>query len=62
MKKATIQLLGDDGTYEKIEVDVNEDGTVDIPDEVAAKGATLACWLGIHAYANGVCLNCGKKR
>lgn len=23
---------------------------------------TLGCLLGIHAWKNGVCVNCGKKR
>lgn len=26
------------------------------------RAATLACLLGLHAYSNGVCVNCGKKR
>lgn len=30
--------------------------------KVSAKGPTLACFFGLHAWVNGVCINCGKKR
>lgn len=23
---------------------------------------TLACFFGLHAWVDGVCINCGKKR
>ena len=30
--------------------------------QVKAKGPTLACFFGLHAWVNGVCINCGKKK
>lgn len=30
--------------------------------EATAKGPTLACFFGLHAWVNGVCINCGKKK
>lgn len=30
--------------------------------KVIMRGPTLACLIGLHAYSNGVCVNCGKKR
>lgn len=60
-KEVVIQMLADDNTYEILRGSV-EDGQFKIDNEAALRGPTLACWIGIHAYANGVCLNCGKKR
>lgn len=42
------------GTLEGVQEDDNY--------KVIMRGPTLACLIGLHAYSNGVCVNCGKKR
>lgn len=30
--------------------------------EVKTKGFSLGCLIGLHAWKNGVCIYCGKKK
>lgn len=36
--------------------------TKDVKATSETKGKTLACWLGLHAWYNGVCVRCGAVK
>lgn len=62
MRKGVVQILMEDGEYEKIEIAVDEEGKITGESGAAAKGGpNLGCLLGIHAWKNGVCVVCGKR-
>lgn len=56
VNKGVFTFVDEDGNYHSTEVLIEENGQA-----ITAKGPTLACWMGIHAYSNGICVNCGKK-
>lgn len=43
----------------KIQTTIHEKET---PKKVSSKGWNIGCFFGFHAYENGVCKYCGKKR
>lgn len=63
MSKIVVRLASEDVTAEPMVFDTetqtltNQEGG-----EVSENARNLACTLGMHAWLNGYCVNCGKKR
>ena len=63
MSKIVVRLASEDVSAEPMVFDTetkmltNEEGG-----EVSVQARNLACTLGMHAWLNGKCVNCGVKR
>lgn len=61
--KGKLNWVSEDGTAETVDIELDENGKI-LTDaaKITAKGPTLGCLMGLHAWLNNKCLNCGKTR
>lgn len=63
MSKIIVRLAEEDTASEVMLFDTD---TKEITNEsggpISLEARNLACAIGLHAYSNGVCVNCGKKK
>lgn len=63
LKKYYLNLVDEKGNFEQMEIQASPDGLYKTATPKALRGGpTLGCLLGLHAWWDGVCLNCGKKQ
>lgn len=63
MKQVQLTFTNEKEELVGVIVGINEEtGEIITPDGVLPLSASLGCIMGLHAYVNGRCHYCGKKK